>query len=560
MSKFSENQSIRLAQKEQYDLNQIDLDKKNTDLRWLKKVTEQEPKASDEDNRFEDTKGWTMLWFILSAILLVIHIILKLINWIFSKDWGVWDVLLFVFFGGIVLLFISAVLENKRFDKSIEQYKINKRKYDENVKKREQIKKDIPQLEKNIKDLKEQIIPTFERDIRDIFTIPISDGTITDLNYDDAVEKITEIDNAYVTYTNLVDSDELKKEALKQYVNLKLAFFYRYSIYGEASEQIYKNFEQILNSATNTASNCSDETSVPLTLEQRENNYKLLRKEEKFITKYEYDESLFVEQLNENKMIPIIQEFEKTKDIDTSFLFFTDTTALAEKTKFMAEIYKAASEEYAELKTITDKISIALEAVRIYAYRNIYLGVELINYVRENGGGKGLVAQKDSMQTQNIGIVNIEGQNLQVDSLGQMLDVVYSNFEIIGDALSDRKMRKFVRENPKLAAGMLALNVVASAVEVIANRISVISNNNKQQEKMVENLSVMYEGYISGQAGAFRMMELYKAIVKANEAFMSIYIPLRDKVFGSNESLTMKEMQQLVLATQEYKKIGTAQI
>ena len=82
------------------------------------------------------------------------------------------------------------------------------------------------------------------------------------------------------------------------------------------------------------------------------------------------------------------------------------------------------------------------------------------------------------------------------------------------------------------------------------------------QAEMTKNISIMSEGYNSGQAQALRAIEIIKAIVNTNNGFMAIYEPMRKTVYEDKNlaNITMKDIQQLAQATQEYQKISKSKI
>lgn len=72
----------------------------------------------------------------------------------------------------------------------------------------------------------------------------------------------------------------------------------------------------------------------------------------------------------------------------------------------------------------------------------------------------------------------------------------------------------------------------------------------------------MVDNYTKGQSQLLRAIEIIKAIKKANDGYMNVYEPLRHKVFdeGQLTSVTMKELQQMAMATKEYNKISQAKL
>ena len=72
----------------------------------------------------------------------------------------------------------------------------------------------------------------------------------------------------------------------------------------------------------------------------------------------------------------------------------------------------------------------------------------------------------------------------------------------------------------------------------------------------------MVDNYTKGQGALLRAIELIKAITKANSGFMQVYEPLKKQVFDNNaaSSVTMQDIRQLAIATNEYNKISQAKL
>ena len=120
-------------------------------------------------------------------------------------------------------------------------------------------------------------------------------------------------------------------------------------------------------------------------------------------------------------------------------------------------------------------------------------------------------------------------------------------------------MLNFAKANTKVAMGAVAATAITSAA---IEYFSKLSQNANMQAEMTKNISIMSEGYNSGQAQALRAIEIIKAIVNANNGFMAIYEPMRKTVYEDKNlaNITMKDIQQLAQATQEYQKISKSKI
>ena len=64
----------------------------------------------------------------------------------------------------------------------------------------------------------------------------------------------------------------------------------------------------------------------------------------------------------------------------------------------------------------------------------------------------------------------------------------------------------------------------------------------------------LVETYLDSEAKVYRALELTESLVKVNNGFMKIYEGLHNKIFINHQpqSVTMTELQQLVLAIKDY--------
>lgn len=238
--------------------------------------------------------------------------------------------------------------------------------------------------------------------------------------------------------------------------------------------------------------------------------------------------------------------------------------ALAEKTELLQDLLREASAEYNELSRINNNIGYLLEYLRVCAYRNIYLGAELLNYLRDNAGGKSLTTEKGTVDMKiELENIDISFDSLKMDVIGNLTNSVSNCIEEGTKMLENKEMVNFTKSNPKaaiaLAAGAAAINLVDNFV---TERNEKIKLNNKIQKDVVKNIKLMVDNYTKGQSQLLRAIEIIKAIKKANDGYMNVYEPLRHKVFdeGQLTSVTMKELQQMAMATKEYNKISQAKL
>ncbi len=263
--------------------------------------------------------------------------------------------------------------------------------------------------------------------------------------------------------------------------------------------------------------------------------------------------------LEDNTMAPYLSSLDKYKNMDTSSFggLFTSSSKLAEKARIFKDIYQSAKAEYEELEKVKEEVNYMLEEQRVSAYENIYLGVELLNLVRDNSGGKSLTKADDLVEMNlDLGTVSFENAGKDSDIAGLALNSMSSFFDRIAN---DKKFTDYVMENPKEAIGGEALEFIG---EAIRERNEAIEENNEAIRHIVEKIPEMVDAYTEGQSRMLRAIEITKALVNANKGFASIYAPLYEKVFVNNNvaSVSIKDMQILAGALKEYNNIAKTKL
>lgn len=480
------------------------------------------------------------------VVLFILHCIIWVLNLIFDIEWNTWGWTVTAFWWGLgTTIFVAAVTtvwyiyQNRLYDERMNAY------YGYLTKKRT-LEKGIKEANTAINNKEIEIVGSLNKDVKEIIEVPLS---LNAIQFDDKeeVEKLLKDYYALETSKKWVDSME-KAKLHAELTNKKLVFFYKYSIKGETNVT-YPFFKK------------------QLELAQSQNNYNVLRVEKDNQTALSYLKKLssYTKLLNKNKMTPILNDLNDIKGIDTKGWFgMQDVDALAEKTGMLQELFSAAKYEYKELESVNKDISYLLEYVRVCAYRNIYLGVELLNYIRDNAGGKSLTTEK-GMVDMNVKLENI---NISLDSL--KMDVISNITATIGNTiqtgvelLENKDVMKFVGKNLKASAGIAAAALIGSAISNYAEeRNEKIKQNNKIQKDAIKNIQKIVDNYTKGQGALLRAIELIKAITKANSGFMQVYEPLKNKVFADNNisSVTMQDIRQLAMATNEYNKISQAKL
>jgi hypothetical protein len=267
-------------------------------------------------------------------------------------------------------------------------------------------------------------------------------------------------------------------------------------------------------------------------------------------------------------MDPIVDSLRETINRDTTGIFGgQNVNKLSEKTMDLKDLYEAAIAEYDELEELTWDINYLLQFVRICAYRNIYLGLELMTMIRENAGGKTLTTEKEYTQVDvEVANMDIKASELSTNITADFATAFFETASQSLDYLDNDRIRKDLYKDPKKAAAYAAGTVAVAAVRGVINyfedRSKKIEANIEIQKDMVKNVRVVVDGYSAGQGALLREIEIIKAIKKANDGFMAIYEPLRKKVFETNDisSVSKKDIQQMAIATSNYNKISTSKL
>lgn len=491
---------------------------------------------------------------IVVALLFALHCVIWVLNFIFSIPWNTWAWTKIAFWWGIGITVFVAITtgvyylwRKKQYENKLEDYNLFKRTERRLTAQSKELADQIQVIEKEIKNVKSEYSASLARDFRDILAIPIDNNAIAYKNRNEAERMMQEQYNLVKEYSAAENIDD-KKQLREKVTNSKLRLFYLLSIKGEA-KYTYPVFEEQLKEADKTG------------------KWNLLRVEshddvaELHFGKLQQYTAL----LNDNKMTPILKELNDVKDMETKgFMGMQDVDALASKTEILQDLYRAAKAEYSELSQINSNISYLLEYHRVCAYRNIYLGAELLNYLRDNAGGKSLTTEKGTVDMKvELEDIDISLDSLKMDIISNLTNTISGYIEQGTKILENKEMVNFMRSNPKEALGFLALAAGFQVVDnYVTERNEKIKQNNKIQKDAIKNIKLMVDNYTKGQGQLLRAIEIIKAIKKANGGFMSVYEPLRHKVFEENQlsSITMKDLQQMALATKEYNKISQAKL
>ena len=383
-----------------------------------------------------------------------------------------------------------------------------------------------------------------EADIRENAAIPVPEGAVTINNFFDVKQRLED----FVAYGETQE----QKDKIERF-GKRLKLFYNLSIRAEAGSSVFESFNDALNEAEKSGNleilrTDKDEDSIL-------SNKPL--KQERVLTKYKSE-------LEDDKVSPLYEQLLAVSDQDTSatgILGFvtmglaTDKDKVIRKTQQLKSLYEAALYEVQELKEVATGINEILKYSRVCAYRNIFLGAELLNYVRDNAGGKSLKTANDSIDVDfNFDIPDFNNKELSVNTIGIIGSSINSTLMYYG---SNQEAANYAAENPKAALLATGLKMIGDYFE---KRAEVIDNNLDQQAEILELFPQVVDGYLEGKSNTLRAIEIITAIINANKGFVKIYAPLRDKVFKEGVVPSLKDIQQLTIATREYNKINNTEL
>lgn len=548
-----EERRIILGQlkEKQQEIKAIESKKELTSQKLRNLIRVNKPKEPEK----EFISGWiiTIASFIV-GILFIFHCIIWVIKHLFDISWDTWGWTVTTFWWGLGISIAGVIISKVVHRIQVQKYEEKKNEYNNFIKTKKTLENqlaDLIQKNESLKaeeeSIKSQYVVSLINDYRNILGIPIDEHAIVYGECKDVEGMMKEFDGIIQEAKECQDIQQ-KRKLKEEIANKKLQLFYLWSIKGE-TVNTYPIFNNQLKHA------------------QQSNNWGMLREEIKDELAIIHWNKLkdYTALLNDNKMTPYINELEGIAQFDTKGLFgMEDVDALAEKTKMLQRLFKAAKVEYKELAELNHNITYLLEFVRVLAYRNIYLSAELLNYIRDNAGGKSLTTEKDILDIKvDFKKINSSMAKLKMDVVENISNTVASFIDKGGELLKSKEIVNFIGKNPKTSAALGVIALLGSTIINIAEeRNAKVENNLKIQKAAIENIQKMIDNYTNGQSALLRAIEIIKAISNANNGFLQIYEPLRHQVYDKKdvESLTLTDIQQLVLATNEYNKISKAKL
>lgn len=510
----------------------------------------------------ESYTGKVAAWsFGISTVAVILFFLFHCIIWvlklIFDISWNTWEWTTTVFYIGLIgssVLTLFCIIMHLR-DKN--KYYEELDAYNKYIDTKNYFESNICELSDKIGDLNTKL-DEYQKArncilgylVRNKLFIPFNASNLT---YDDFEHvkagyfKLLKECNFVNNYSNEKD----RQEKLLALFNNKLAFFYEHSIRLEIDdEDVYSEFKG------------KYENYIA------DNDANVLRGEfnRKGSKGYDGIENLHVysDLLNDNRIEKHLARFNNIRNRDTSALvFFNSTAKLAEQTKDMRDMLTVVSDEYDELCNIIQSVQYLLGFVRGIAFRNIYLGSELINYLRAKTKGASLKSVHDTVKLTDVDMSEIFiNDSVLISNSSGIISEELTRMSKVASLMDNKVGERFIMKNPKMTAAFLAVEVASSTIKVVTDHLEKVEHNKELQKTLVEEMSKLVDNYNSGQLQAMRAIEIVESVVKANYGFMKIYTPLFQDAFknGDVSRISNENLIELAAAIKEYKKISETTI
>lgn len=498
------------------------------------------------------TLGW--IWGISVLLVFLFHCVIWIGKLVFDISWDTWSWTKTCFMYGLYIEISCFIGGSIVYGLAYWFWNHRKKTYFEWKTKLQSLKTELSLANSNIKKLNQSLanivvnrqnILAYAYKLR--LSLPIRCIPANDL------EKAQKTLFKFLDQKEAIDSisDPMKKfEDLLDFYNRKLKLFYNVSIPSEAIST------EVLQTVNNAITEAESSRSVWILSESNES----------YVTKLIRDNSRYTA----NSLDANIDEFKELLEMDTSgFITKHDSGALEKQVAGLEKIFSSTVAFYDRHNNQINKINHALGVVRLVAYRNIYLGAELLNIVREGAGGGKLTTAFDSIDDSvdlaksKVKIENFTTSDAISGMIASGLDSLTTSVSTI---LNDKNTTKLAINNPKATAiavaGQAAFAIIDSGIKAWKKRNAKIEGLLKKEEQLIENLEKVVDSYLMNLSSSERALELITAIIKVNDGFLTIYSPLSKKVFidKSLAAISMTELQQLALAIGEYKKISDSKL
>lgn len=499
---------------------------------------------------------WTFWpWIVGLLLIFVFHCFIWFLNLIFDISWQTWEWTKGFFFWGLIGIAGLTVLNLAVYGVWYLVWYIKNKRYISWKARKDFIRNEIQTTERKIKNYQESLNQLFnnrERILlfafRNYLGFPIK--SLSKWNYKSAkaeyLSKKKQLDA-------LSNSDVKNEDIIYKYYDDKLDLFYKHSIpvETESSEALEIFFSSIPSRKNNRMNR---EYSEPRELHPQSVN-KLENQNKNF---------------GERTLDGDIDKFEEYLNQDTSGFFTKHNSSLLQnQVEGLEKTYKNAENKVDAFNKVISEINVTLSLSRLMAFRNIYLGAELVNIIRENAGGGKATIQNDFIETyflapiQKMKNVNFTTSQAVVEMVVAGLDSIES---FITTNISNKQFQNFAMGNPKSAAlGALAagaFGVINAGIEAWKKRNAKIEALLEKEKVIIGNMDKMVEGYLEQLKFSRRGIEVIQALSKVNRGFMAVYSPIYEKVFIEKDikKVSVQELQQLCLALNQFNKLSQTKL
>lgn len=497
---------------------------------------------------------WTFWpWVVGVVLVFVLHCVIWLLNFIFNIPWDTWGWTKWVFLWGLIVVAGISAINLSIYGVWYLIWYIKHRRYLSWKTKKDFLKKQIRANEKQIKEHEEnlgQLINNRERILlfafRNFLGFPLK--SFERWNYENAkkeyFKKTTQL--ATLDKNNGIDD-------IYNYYDEKLYLFYKYSIPVETdSAEALRIFS----------------SSIPVknrNMMNREYKEPLELSDQAFVNLKNHNDKF-----GENTLDADTKKFKEFLDQDTEGFFTKHSSSLLQRqVDGLENVYKSAAKKVDNYNKVISQINVTLSLSRLVAFRNIYLGAELVNIIRESAGGGKATVQNDIIETTILApIKKMKNVNFTTSqAVSEMLAAGLSSIEsFITDNLSMKQFQNYGENSTSnmtlgiIAAG--AFGVINAGIEAWKKRNEKIEALLKKEKVIMENMEKMVDGYLEQLKVSKRGLEVIRSLSKVNNGFIKVYTPLYEKVFIKKDikSVTVIELQQLCLALNEFNKLSQTKL
>lgn len=214
-----------------------------------------------------------------------------------------------------------------------------------------------------------------------------------------------------------------------------------------------------------------------------------------------------------------------SKESIDSFLFVSLDKAES-KTKRMQSILRKVESQVSEVKEWCLNINELLNVARVEAYKNQYLGFEILN----------LISSESDEYDKSVELSQIDLEGLDVSNLSFGIKEFESSINGVTSALLGVTGSLSLLRTSKAAsaAGLAVLAITAS--KNLEKKIEIIGQHGKLQGAILKYVTDIIPQLESVIVQRKQALDVIVSIVQANRGFLSVYSPLRNSIFIEKKS------------------------